>query len=88
MGAGAGALRRNMNQYTEIERLVRLERPNLPYHHHVISITVSRIPEVEIEELEAASSSDISFDYDYEVEEDIEEWVVTVEDVNMNYDSD
>ena len=88
MGAGAGALRRNMNQYTEIERLVRLERPNLPYHHHVIIITVSRIPEVEIEELEAASSSDISFDYDYEVEEDIEEWVVTVEDVNMNSDSD
>ena len=88
MGAGAGALRRDMNQYTTIERHVRLERPNLPYHHHVIIITVSRIPEVEIEELEAASSSDISFDYDYEVEEDIEEWVVTIEDVNMNSDSD
>ena len=88
MGAGAGALRRDMGQYDTIERHVRLERRNLPYHHHVIIITVSRIPEVEIEELEAASSSDISFDYDYEVEEDIEEWVVTVEDVNMNSDSD
>ena len=81
-----------MNQYTTIERHVRLERPNLPYHHHVISITVSRIPEVEIEDLVAVSSSDYDYeeeeDYDYEVEEDIEEWVVTVEDVNMNSDSD
>ena len=49
MGSGASALRNDIDEYTTIERYIKLNRPGLPYHDHVIVVTVSRIPEVEID---------------------------------------
>ena len=73
MGAGAGALRRDMGQYDTIERHLRLDRDawmgtNAPW----TIITISRIPTVEIEMIEPAVSSDTSFDYDDDYEDDYE----------------
>ena len=93
MGAGAWALRRNMGQYDSIERHVRLNRhawmgTNAPW----TIITISGIPAVEIEVLEAIDSSDdyISIDYDddydYGVMDDVsdtEHWLA-----NAGVDSD
>ena len=73
MGSGAGALRQGMGLYDSIERHLRLERPNRPYHHHIIVISVSRIPPVELEEADAmmmgTSSTSSDDDYDYEPSE-------------------
>ena len=57
MGSGAGALRQGMGLYDSRDRIIRLERRNLPYHHQIIVISVSRIPgfpPVELEEADAA----------------------------------
>ena len=81
MGAGAGALRRNMGHYDTIERHVRLDRyawmgTNAPW----TIITVSRIPAIEIEMIEPAAPSDTSFDYDEDYEDDYEMEAAAPED--------
>ena len=74
MGSGAGVLRQGMGLYDSRDRILRMERPNLPYHHHIIVISVSRIPgfpPVELEEADAMmmmSTSSISSESDYNYE--------------------
>ena len=73
MGSGSGVLRQGMPPYVEFQRHLRLERPNRPYHHQIIVISVSRIPgfpPVELEEADAmmmsTSSNSYDDDYDYQ----------------------
>ena len=49
MGSGASVLRNDLDEHTTFERYIRLNRPGLPYHNHVIVVTVGRIPEVEVD---------------------------------------
>ena len=74
MGSGASVLSINMEQYTTRERHVRLSRPGRPFDGHVVIITVSRIPEVELDVADAAliastrpqsETDDNAYDYDY-----------------------
>ena len=67
MGSGAGALRRSMGQYDSIERHLRLDRNAwMGTNSPIIIITISRIPAIEIEVLEAVDSSDDYFSMDYD----------------------
>ena len=87
MGSGAGVLRQSMGRYDGRDRIVRLERPNLPYHHHIIVISVTRIPgffpPVEQDEHDAimfgtslaSSSSSSADDYDYQNELENRRWL-------------
>ena len=76
MGSGAGVLRQDFGAHRSIEYHIRLPPPGRP----VIVITISRIPEIEIEELDRALigvPNDEPLDYDYDTEDDseVEEWV-------------
>jgi len=86
MGSGAGVLRQGMPPYVVFQRHLRLERPNRPYHHQIIVISVSRIPgfpPVELEEADAmmigtslaSSSSSYEDDYDYQAELENRRWL-------------
>ena len=78
MGSGAGALRQGFGQYVSVERHIRLNRPGRPFDGQVVVITISRIPEIEIEELDRAlfDPNVEPLDYDYDTEDiDVEEWV-------------
>ena len=83
MGSGAGTLRQNLGQHVSIEYHIRLNRPGRPFHGHVMVITLSRIPEVEIDVLDQAlmnqHQDDYDYghvsDYDYDSEEEVEEWL-------------
>ena len=85
MGAGASVLRQDLGEHTSIERHIRLNRPGLPFHDHVIIVSVSRIPEVEVDVLDRvlagnvrnfghiSDDEDEDYDYDYEYDYDAEE---------------
>ena len=80
MGSGAATLSQGFPQYSSIERHIRLNGPGRPFHGQVVVITISRIPEIEIEELDRALfgvPNDEPLDYDYDTEDDseVEEWV-------------
>ena len=71
MGSCAGVLRQSTGLYDlTIRQGMGLY---LPYHHHIIVISVSRIPPVELEEADAmmmgTSSTSSDDDYDYEPSE-------------------
>ena len=85
MGSGAGVLRQRMGLYDSIDRIVRLERLNPPFHHHITIISVSRIPRflppVDLGEFDAmmmstptTSSSSYEDDYDYQNELENVRW--------------
>ena len=85
MGSGAGVLRQRMGLFDSRDRIVRLERPNRPFHHHIIVISVFRIPRflppVELEEFDVmmrsptTSSSSYEDDYDYQNELENRRWL-------------
>ena len=55
--------------------------PGRPFHGQVVVITISRIPEIEIEELDRlllGNPNDETLDYDYDTEDQLEEWVMGV----------
>ena len=79
MGSGAATLSQGFPQYSSVERHIRLHGPGRSFHGQVVVITISRIPEIEIEELDRlqfGTPNDEPLDYDYDdTEAEVEEWV-------------